>query len=94
MTDFATIWKIIWSFCAIRNKSAATNEPALILIRGSTASTGWSRQFGFEILSVEGEGVTLREIEVVGLGRFSLPRQLHVLYALMDGSMPELSRLF
>jgi hypothetical protein len=55
------------------------------LILGSTVSTGWSVLSGFEILSVEGEGVTLREIEVVGLGRFSLPRQLTDLsYA--DGS--------
>jgi hypothetical protein len=84
----------LWKYPLSIPEPCASRIAHLILIRGSTASTGWSRQFGFEILSVEGEGVTLREIEVVGLGRFSLPRQLHVLYALMDGSMPELSRLF
>jgi hypothetical protein len=88
--DCAITWKII-----LRDKKqiGAHQRTGPDLIRGSTVSTGWSFLPGFETLSGEGEGVTLREIEVVGLGRFSLPRQLNVLYALMDGSLSELSRV-
>jgi hypothetical protein len=67
LTGCVITWNTI---CATRNKSAAHQRTGPDLIRGSTVSTGWSLLSCFEILSGEGEGVTLREIEVVGLGAF------------------------